>query len=99
MNGFNKKYGLQDKITFGKHRDKDLNYVLMSDFTYIKWAVENNIITLLGEANDLYKEKLDAFFKRKKEESSKTIFDLWKNPNFIKLEKSLRERYKENGSI
>jgi len=93
MNGFNKKYNLQDKITFGKHKDKKLEFVLMSDFNYIKWTVENNIITLLGEAENLYKEKLDAFFKRKKE-SSKTIFDLWKNPNFIKLEKSLREKYK-----
>lgn len=48
-----KIYGLNDVLTFGKHKDKVVRDAMCDDPRWFDWAVEENVIEL---NNDAYKE-------------------------------------------
>ena len=70
-------YNLEDKLSFGKYKDKTIQYVLDIDVNYINWLLRNNIegFNLESEAKKYY-------------ENTKHNQELNKTVNYLKNTKS-----------
>lgn len=54
-----KHYELTDKLTFGKHKGKTIEEVLLNDSRYLGWLLNNDIITVSKELKQEIEENIN----------------------------------------
>ena len=52
--------GIDDKMTFGKYKGKEIGEIIDDDPSYLEWAVQNTHLELDTQASDLLTRELRA---------------------------------------
>jgi hypothetical protein len=57
---------LSDEFKFGKHKGSTVEMIIDEDPSYLRWAVDGNIILLDNEAYESYDKAIDEYDISKK---------------------------------
>jgi hypothetical protein len=57
---------LSDEFKFGKHKGSTVEMVIDEDPSYLRWALDGNIILLDNEAYESYEKAIDEYDLSKK---------------------------------
>jgi len=57
---------LSDEFRFGKHKGSTVEMVIDEDPSYLKWAIDSDIVLLDNEAYDCYEKAIDEYDFTKK---------------------------------